>query len=100
MQCFVQGLRQDLKEHVILQLPDTYAAAVDAARLKNSLSRPSTSVLPNQSSRALSAIDLGSSHVTAQTTRNTHTDAPNYVTRQEFMSLQNQLQSIPPNSQR
>jgi hypothetical protein len=57
MQCFVQGLRQDLKEHVILQLPDTYAAAVDAARLKNSLSRPSTSVLPNQSSRALLAID-------------------------------------------
>ena len=100
MQCFVQGLRQDLKEHVILQLPDTYAAAVDAACLKNSLSRPSISVLPNQSSCALSAIDLGSSHVTAQTTRNTHTDAPNYVTRQEFMSLQNQLQSIPPNSQR
>ena len=33
MQCFVQGLRQDLKEHVILQLSETYASAVDAARL-------------------------------------------------------------------
>ena len=45
MQCFVRGLRQDLKEHVILQLPQTYAAAVDAVHLKNSLSRSPTSIL-------------------------------------------------------
>ena len=35
MQFFVQGLRQGAKEYVILQLPQTYASAVDAARLKN-----------------------------------------------------------------
>ena len=52
MQCFVQGLRQDLKEHVILQSPQTYAAAVDAARLKNSLSRSPTSILADHTSRA------------------------------------------------
>ena len=87
MQCFVQGLRQDLNEHVILQLPQTYAAAVDAARLKISLSRSPTSILADQASRALT-LDLSAS----QTVRNptpTSTSTPTvsasldsqYVTR-------------------
>ena len=94
MQCFLQGLRQDLKEHVILQIPQTYAAAVDAARLKNPLSRSLTSILADQASRARTALDLRAS----QTVRNpTPTPTPastptvsasldsQYVTRQEFM---------------
>ena len=48
MPFFVQGLRQELKEHVILKLPNSYAEAVDAARLKNSLTRPKLPV-PNDS---------------------------------------------------
>ena len=37
MQCFMQGLRPDFKEHVILQLPASYSEATDATRLKDSL---------------------------------------------------------------
>ena len=37
MQCFMQGLRPDLKEHVILQLPASYSEAMHAARLKDPL---------------------------------------------------------------
>ncbi len=94
MQCFVQGLRQDLKEHVILQLPETYAAAVDAARLKNSLLRSPTSHLADQASRALATLDLGAS---ARTPTSSSSPDSQYVTRQEFMKWQNQLQSAPQN---
>ena len=41
MQCFIQGLQSDLKEHVILTQPQTYEA-VDAARLKNYLGNYTT----------------------------------------------------------
>ena len=88
MQCFVQGLRQDLKEHVILQLPETYAAAVDTAGLKNSLSRSPSSILAHQTSRAPTALDLGATYLAPQTARTTTLGSPpnsQYVTRQEFM---------------
>ena len=84
MQCFVQGLRQDVKEHVILQLPETYAAAVDAARLKNSFSRSPASILADQASQALTTLDLGASQIARTPTPSSSSDSQ-YVTRQEFM---------------
>ena len=96
MQCFVQGLRQDLKEHVILQLPQTYAAAVDAARLKNSLPRPPTSISADQASRALSSFNLGASQAASTSTASSSPESQ-YVKRQEFMKCQNQVQTVAQN---
>ena len=56
----MQGLRDDLKEHVALQRPDSFLAAANTARLKNSLSKNSystieatlTSLLPQLSTAA------------------------------------------------
>ena len=83
MQCFVQGLRQDLKEHVILQLPQTYAAAVDATRLKNSLARSPTSISADQASPALSSFNVGASQATRTSTASSSPESQ-YVTRQEL----------------
>ena len=97
MQCFVQGLRQDVKEHVILQLPQTYAAAaVDAAHLKNSISRLPTSILADQASQVLSSFNLGASQATHTSTASSSPESQ-YVTRQEFMKWQNQVQTAPQN---
>ena len=96
MQCFVQGLRQDLKEHVILLLPQTYAAAVDAARLKNSLARSPTSISADQASRTLSSSNLEASQATRTSTAGSSPESQ-YVTRQEFMKWQYQVQTAPQN---
>ena len=96
MQCFVQGLLQDPKEHVILDLQDTYATVVDAARLKSSLSRPPTLALKNFSSPTLTPTHFAPSHLTVQTTRNTsQSDSLHFVTREELMRLENQLKYHP-----
>ena len=106
MQCFVQGLRQELKEHVILKLPNSYAEAVDAARLKNSLTRPKLPVPNDSASRLPAAVVQGYINLPSSTQGNnniqahefrTNTSFPpdsSYVTRQEFLNLQNQLSRL------
>ena len=92
MQCFVQGLRQDLKEHVILQLPETYAAAVDAARLKNSLSRPNLSASVEHTPRVSTLPHSPTSNQSSSASPSN----PTYVTREEFLNLQSRLNNMSP----
>ena len=71
MQCFMQGLRPDLKEHVILQLPASYSEATHAVHLKDPLkSIQSSSSSDNLWSLLLQLTSLGAatrdSHLTEQ----------------------------------
>ena len=70
---------------------------VDAARLlKNSLSRSPTSILADQASRALISFNLGASQATRNSTASSSPESQ-YITRQEFMKWQNQVQTAPQN---
>ena len=106
MQCFVQGLRQDLKEHVLLMLPDSYAEAVNAARLKNSLTRPKLPLSSDTAFRSPAPLGQGQTSIPSQgqinanaqvqDSRTSESAIPDssYVTRQEFQRLQNQLSRL------
>ena len=70
---------------------------VDAVRLlKNSLSRSPTSILADQASRALISFNLGASQATRNSTASSSPESQ-YITRQEFMKWQNQVQTATQN---
>ena len=86
MQCFMQGLRQHLKEHVILQLPGSYAEATAAARLKNSLHASDTT--SNQFAASATA-NLNSPPTFNNNTPVSHEDL--HALQQQLQALQTQL---------
>ena len=97
MQCFIQGLQSDLKEHVILTRPETYNEAVDAARLKNSLRnckpKPHTGtqeMLNMLVSTFTKALNTNSQNPVTKSAQQGQSD----INRYEFLGLKNDIQAL------
>ena len=69
-QCFMQGLRDDLKEHVVLQRPNSFLAAANAARLKDSLRKQTTSSIGATLASLLSQLNTDKSKSPSQPVNN------------------------------
>ena len=85
----MQGLRDDLKEHVVLQRPDSFLAAANAARLKDSLRKHTSSATEASLSSLLSQLNT-----TANRNLQSKTPDDQPVSRQEFRDFQNELKRM------
>ena len=87
-QCFMQRLRDDLKEHVVLQRPNSFLAAANAARLKDSLRKQTTSSIEATLASLLSQLNTNKSKSPSQSV--------NYqpVSWQEFREVKNELHRL------
>ena len=94
----MQGLKPDLKEHVILQLPAFYSEATNAASLKDSLK----SIQSSSSSHNLRSLLLQLTRSGA-VTRDSRSTEQNSIrqkqgqpiaTKQHFLDLQDQIRAL------
>ena len=97
MQCFMQGLKPDLKEHVILQLPASYSEATDVASLKDSLkSIQSSSSSDNLRSLLLQLTCCGAATRDSRSTEQNsiRQQGQPIATKQDFLDLQDQIRAL------
>ena len=94
MQCFMQGLQPDIKEHVILTKPETFSEAVNTARLKNSLRTTKPHSTQEAVNELVSTLSKAFSATNLQSAPKPLPQHQTEGTRDELIQLKNDMQAL------